>query len=486
MCRRFRKERDEAMELNSHNFKENAKKALEDDELQISLKKLGTGFPLKRLAAKARLPEFEGMRDQARDIKEHTLRHLDFYLEKFETRVHETGGQVHWARDINDGRNIVYEICKSVGAKTVTKGKSMIGEEMALNEFLEEKGLVPVETDLGEYIIQLRNEPPSHIIAPAIHLRKSHVEEAFRKTHTELPEDRNLDKPEDLLVEARQMLRKQFIAADVGVTGANFMIAETGSTVIVTNEGNGDLTQTLPRVHIVLCSIEKVVPTLEDCSTLLRVLARSATGQEQSVYTTFSTGPRGETDPDGPDEFHVVILDNGRSKMLGHETHDMLRCIRCSACINHCPVYQSIGGHAYGSIYPGPMGSVLTPALYGLDKTCDLPNASTMCGKCEEVCPVRIPIPRMLRSWRQKHWEDDLVPVHQRWGLGMWAWWAQRPKAYRFAAGLKMRLMKVFAGSKGHFKSLPMTKGWTKDRDFPAPEGKTFQQLWSEKGGRRS
>jgi L-lactate dehydrogenase complex protein LldF len=474
------------MELDSHNFKANAKKALENKDLQGSLAKLQTGFPVKRLAAMAKLPEFEALRDQARDIKDHTLRHLDFYLEQFECKVLESGGHVHWARDIHDGREIVHGICQKVGAKTVTKGKSMIGEEMAINEYLEEKGMIPIETDLGEYIIQLRGEPPSHIIAPAIHLRKSHVEAAFRKEHTDLPVDRKLDAPEDLLKEARGILRKKFIDADVGITGANFMIAETGSTVIVTNEGNGDLTQTLPRVHIVLCSIEKVVPTLEDCTTLLRVLARSATGQEQSVYTTFSTGGKQDGDLDGPDEFHVVILDNGRSKMLGHETHDMLRCIRCSACINHCPVYQSIGGHAYGSIYPGPMGSVLTPALHGIEKSCDLPNASTMCGKCEEVCPVRIPLPKMLRSWREKQWEDGPVPLLQRLGLSVWAFWALHPKMYHFAVKIKMPVMAWLARNHGHFKSLPVVKGWTKSRDFPAPEGKTFQQLWNEKGGKRS
>jgi L-lactate dehydrogenase complex protein LldF len=474
------------MEMRSEDFKENAAKALKDEDLQSSLKKLGTGFPLKRLAAAERLPEFEDLRDQARDIKDHTLRHLDFYLEKFESQVLETGGKVHWARDIHDGRKIVYDICQSVGAKTVTKGKSMIGEEMEINDYLEEKGLIPVETDLGEYIIQLRDEKPSHIIAPAIHLRQSHVEEAFRKTHTELPEDRNLDEATDLLKEARTMLRRQFIKADVGITGANFMVAETGSTVIVTNEGNGDLTQTLPRIHIVLCSIEKVVPTLEDCTTLLRVLARSATGQEQSVYTTFSTGPKRADDLDGPDQFHVVILDNGRSRMLGSETHDMLRCIRCSACINHCPVYQSIGGHAYGSIYPGPMGSVLTPALKGLESSCDLPNASTFCGKCEEVCPVRIPLPQMLRSWRQKQWEEGPVSFMQRFGMGLWAYFAKRPKLYQLATGLKMRGLALMGKKKGHFAKLPMAKGWTDGRDFPAPEGKTFQQLWSEQQGRRS
>ena len=229
-----------------------------------------------------------------------------------------------------------------------------------------------------------------------------------------------------------------------------------------------------------------MVPNLEDCATLLRVLARSATGQEQSVYTTFSTGPKQMDDPDGPDQFHVVILDNGRSRMLGHDTHDMLRCIRCSACINHCPVYQSVGGHAYGSIYPGPMGSVLTPAIYGLEQSCDLPNASTMCGKCEEVCPVRIPIPQMLRSWREKQWEDGPVPIVQRLAMSVWAFWAVRPKAYHFGAKIKMRLLGLLGRKNGHFKSLLFSKAWTKSRDFPAPEGKTFQQLWSEKGGRRS
>lgn len=474
------------MELDSHNFKINAKKALDDDDLQSSLAKLQTGFPLKRLAAMAKLPEFDDLRDEARDIKDHTLRNLDFYLEQFEAKVQETGGHVHWARDVQDGREIVHQVCLKAGAKTVTKGKSMIGEEMAINAYLEDKGMIPIETDLGEYIIQLRGEPPSHIIAPAIHLRKSHVEAAFRKEHTDLPKDRNLDEPEALLREARAVLRQKFIDADVGITGANFMIAETGSTVIVTNEGNGDLTQTLPRVHIVLCSIEKVVPNLEDCTTLLRVLARSATGQEQSVYTTFSTGGRKEDDLDGPDEFHVVILDNGRSKMIGHDTHDMLRCIRCSACINHCPVYQSVGGHAYGSIYPGPMGSVLTPALHGLEKSCDLPNASTLCGKCEEVCPVRIPLPKMLRSWREKQWEDGPVSISQRLGLSFWAFWSLRPKLYHGVMKIKMPLLAWIGRRKGHFNSLPFVKGWTNSRDFPTPEGKTFQQRWREKGGRRS
>ena len=250
--------------------------------------------------------------------------------------------------------------------KLVTKGKSMVAEEIALNAALEAAGFEVAETDLGEYIIQIRNESPSHIIAPAVHLNRDQVEADFRRVHTDLPKDRSLAEPAELVSEARDMLRDKFLRADVGITGANFLIAETGTSVIVTNEGNGDLTQLLPRVHIVLASIEKIVPTLSDVSAILRVLARSATGQEISIYTTFSTGPRRAGDPDGPEAYHVILLDNGRSEMLGTEFQDMLRCIRCGACMNHCPVYGAVGGHAYGWVYPGPMGAVLTPQLIGV------------------------------------------------------------------------------------------------------------------------
>ena len=291
------------MQPTSHAFKANVRDALDDNTLQRALGNMKTGFISKRAAAVARLPEFEALRDQGRAIKNHTLENLDFYLEAFERNVTRAGGHVHWARTAEEARQIVLGICRTVDAKTVTKGKSMISEEIELNEFLEAEGLVPVETDLGEYIIQLRHEAPSHIIAPAIHLLKEQVEEAFRATHTDLDPARSLSEPRELTDEARAVLRRRFLEADVGITGANFLIAETGSTVIVTNEGNGDLTQTLPKIHIVLASLEKVVPTLEDATSILRLLARSATGQEFSTYTTFSTGPRRPGDPDGPGEY---------------------------------------------------------------------------------------------------------------------------------------------------------------------------------------
>ena len=470
------------MESTTRRFSENAREGIANDKLQTALSKLSHGFPVKRLAAMARLPEFEQLRDDARAIKEHTLANLGSYLERYESKVIESGGHVHWAGDAAEARDIILKICRDVDAKTVTKGKSMISEEVAVNQHLEKNGIQPIETDLGEYIIQLRGEAPSHIIAPAIHLTKEQVEESFRKEHTELPAQRNLDEPRALLEEARAMLRRKFIAADVGITGANMLIAETGTSMIVTNEGNGDLTQILPKTHIVIASIEKVVPTLEDASTILRVLARSATGQEMSVYNTFSTGPRRSDDLDGPENYHVVLLDNGRSEMLGGEFHDMLRCIRCSACLNHCPVYKAIGGHAYGWVYSGPMGAVLIPGLIGLDEAHDLPGASTFCGKCEEVCPMSIPLPRMLRSWRQRGFEKNLGPAKTRFGLAAWAFLARRPALYRFMMNIGIRGLSLFA-SGGRFRSLPLARGWTSVRDLPAPEGSTFLSQW--KGGKR-
>jgi L-lactate dehydrogenase complex protein LldF len=470
-----------SVQLTSPQFKGNARRALADPQLQKALGNVGQNFVEKRRQVAAKLPEFDQLRDAARDLKDHTLAHLDLYLEAYERRVTEQGGKVHWAVTSAEACNVVLDICNRVGAKNVTKGKSMISEEIGLNDFLAANGISPVETDLGEYIIQLRHEPPSHIIAPAVHLNKEQIEADFRRAHQSLPPGRNLEEPTALLAEARSVLREKFLAADVGITGANFLIAETGSSVIVTNEGNGDLTQTLPKVHIVLASIEKIVPTLEDASTLLRLLARSATGQEMTAYTSFSTGPRRSGDPDGPGEYHVVILDNGRSAMLGGQFREMLRCIRCGACMNHCPVYHSVGGHAYGWVYPGPMGAVLTPALVGIDKAGHLPNASTFCGRCEEVCPVRIPLPKLMRHWREREFERHLAPAATRWGLGIWAYFVRRPRLYRFATRIAMRMLSLLGSRKGRLKWLPLARGWTRHRDFPVPEGHTFQSRWKRR-----
>ncbi|MEO8714020.1 MAG: lactate utilization protein B [Acetobacteraceae bacterium] len=455
-------------------FKENARRAIADPGLQKALARSGPQFVARRAAAVAALPEFERLRDVGRDIKNHTLAHLDFYLEEYEAKVVASGGTVHWCADAAEARAAVLGICRDAGARTVTKGKSMVSEELDINEHLERHGITPFETDLGEYILQLRREMPSHIIAPAFHLNREDWEASFRAAHTDLPPDRVFHERRDILTEARTRLRQRFLAADVGITGANFLIAETGSSVIVTNEGNGDLTQTLPRVHIVLAGIEKVVPTIEDCTSLLRLLARSATGQEFSVYTTFSTGARRDGDLDGPAAYHVVLVDNGRSAMMGTEFQDMLRCIRCAACMNHCPVYGAVGGHAYGWVYPGPMGSVLTPALIGVDQAGLLPNASTFCGKCEAVCPVKIPLPGMMRHWREREFERHLTPAAQRRNLAAWAWVARRPALYRAVTRAASVGLGMLGRGRGRMARVPMAGGWTEGRDLPAPEGDTF------------
>lgn len=469
------------MRVTTETFKANARAALADEQLQRALAGLPTGLVAQRTAARARLPEFEALREIGRDIKDHTLAHLDLYLEEYEKNAAAAGAKVHWAATAAEAREIVLGICRNAGAEMVTKGKSMISEEIALNAHLEAAGIEVVETDLGEYLVQIRGEAPSHIIAPAIHLTQDMVEADFRRLHTKLPKDRVLVEPAQLVGEARAILREKFLAAEVGITGANFLVAETGSSVIVTNEGNGDLTQSLAKVHIAVASIEKIVPTLEDLSAIIRLLARSATGQEISTYTTLSTGPRRPGDPDGPQEYHVVILDNGRSAMLGTPFREALRCIRCGACMNHCPVYAAVGGHAYGWVYPGPIGSVLTPQFLGVKRAADLPNASTFCGRCESVCPMKIPLPKLLRHWREAEFSEGGQSWGYRTGLRVWAYLAKKPRVYHGVTRLGMALLGRLGKRRGAFRRLPLTRGWTRHRDLPAPQGRTFQQLWAER-----
>lgn len=466
-------------------FEQNVRRALGNAGLQRAMARAKSGFIDKRRAAVSALPEFEALREQAAAIKAHTLENLADYLERFERQVHATGGRVHWARTPEEACEAVLAICREAGARTVTKGKTMAGEEIGVNQALSEAGIEPVETDLGEYIIQLAGERPSHIIAPAVHKTREDVSELFHHHHQPLGFNEKLREIPELVDQARQVLRGRFLQADVGITGANFLVAETGSSVIVTNEGNGDLTATLPRVHIVIAGIEKIVPTLADTAVLLRVLARSATGQEMSAYTTFSTGPRRDGDLDGPEEFHVVLIDNGRIDMLGNEFRDMLRCIRCGACLNHCPVYNAVGGHAYGWVYPGPMGAVLTPQLVGVHEAGHLPNASTFCGRCESVCPMEIPLTKLMRHWREREFAEGKSPWRQRALLRLWAFIAKRPELYHAVMRLPARMLALLGRGEGRLRRLPFAGPWLKHRDFPAPEGPTFQALWQAEAARR-
>ena len=473
------------MKVKAEQFIPLAEVALQDGQLQTSLQRLSVRLATGRAAEVATVPEFDQLRQDAKDIKNHTLAHLDLYLEAFEQKVVESGGQVHWASNDEEARQIVLGICQEQDAKRVTKSKSMVTEEIDLVPFLEEHGLEAVETDLGEYIIQLRDEKPSHIVAPAVHLNQDQVAETFFEHHRELGYNEKQTDRQGLVREARQVLRNKFVSADVGISGANFLIAETGSIVLVTNEGNAELTTALPDTHIVVTGIEKVVPTLEDASTFIRLLARSGVGADISGYTSFITGPKRNGDLDGAENYHVVLVDNGRSKMLGGEFQDMLRCIRCSACLNHCPVYLSVGGHSYGSVYSGPMGAVLTPQFASLASSKHLANASSLCGRCEAVCPVMIPLPKLLRLWRNEEAEQKLNSTGRRWGLRLWSWLSAAPALYRFAGAMGNILLRYWSGSNRFISSLPFLAGeWTKHRDLTRPETGTFSQQYRKAGGK--
>ncbi|OGA22964.1 MAG: iron-sulfur cluster-binding protein, partial [Betaproteobacteria bacterium RIFCSPLOWO2_02_FULL_67_26] len=425
------------MQITSMHFKATASVKLTNANLQSALKRLEGNFVRGRAERVAELGNYEEIRTAAAAIRDRVLANLDVYLETFERNATARGAVVHWAETPEDVNRIVCAIAREHGVKKAVKSKSMVTEECALNDALEAAGIEVVETDLGEYILQLAKEPPSHIVAPVVHKTRDEVSDLFESRHRK---PRKTDIAE-LTREARGMLRGHFVTADMGISGANFAVAETGSTLIVTNEGNGRMVTTLPRVHVAITGIEKVVPTLEDVATLMRLLPAHGTGQTISNYISVTTGVRVAGAHDGPAHFHVVLLDGGRTGLLGGDLQPMLRCIRCGACMNHCPVYQSVGGHAYGWVYPGPMGSVLTPSYIGLENALDLPNAATFCNQCGVVCPVKIPLPDLMRTLRERQFERGLKPWPERIGFAAWSWVARRPAIYAVMAALGARLL---------------------------------------------
>ncbi|MBP7586388.1 MAG: iron-sulfur cluster-binding protein [Thermoanaerobaculia bacterium] len=455
-------------------FKARAGAALADTTLKLAIDRTTGTAERKRAAALAGFPEFEAARARGAAIKDHVIANLDHYLETFERNATAAGAKVHWAATAEEACDIVVRLCREAGAKRVTRSKSMLGEEIQLPDALATAGIERVETDLAEHIIQLAGEHPSHIIWPAMHRTREQVAVLFNADHKPAPD---AEDPASMVQSARRVLREKFLSADVGISGANFLVADTGATCTVTNEGNAELTTTPPRVHIVTAGIEKLVPTTAHAFALLRLLVRSATGGELTQYTTFHCGPKRSGDADGPEEMHIVLVDNGRSRMIKDEFREMLRCIRCGACMNHCVVYRQIGGHAYGGTYPGPMGAVLTPVLDGLKQSRDLPFACTMNGRCAEVCPVRIPLPTLLRAWRVRSWEEGLEKAPMRAGLGLWATLARRPGLYRLASAVAVRTLRVL-GRSGWIRSLPLAGGWTEHRDLPAPAGATFMERY--------
>ncbi len=454
-------------------FDENARAALADTQLRAALREATTLFAERRRAAFATLPDWEGARDRARAIKDETLLHLDDYLTQFSENAERAGAHVHWARDGVQACAIIAAIAEQLGARTVVKSKSMVSEEIHLNAALAEHGVECVETDLGEFIIQLAGETPSHIVVPAIHKTRSQIAALFAEKLGIAP----ADDVAALTAAARLALRRRFAEAELGVSGVNFAVAETGTILILENEGNVRMTTSLPRAHVALMSIEKVIPRFADLEVFLQLLPRSGTGQLLTAYQSLITGPKRAAGDEGPDELHVVIMDNGRSRMLAHPlTRQSLACIRCGACLNACPVYQQIGGHAYGSVYPGPIGAVITPLLFGLASAAQLPYASSLCGACREVCPVKIDIPALLLHLRAEvvtTGAGKKQPL-ERIAFRCYRVVMRRPWLFRFTAGAARAFQRVFGLPRG----LPALRAWTASRDLRPLARRSFRDQW--------
>ncbi|BAU29448.1 L-lactate dehydrogenase complex protein LldF [Aneurinibacillus soli] len=470
------------MSVQSLPFIGRVKKALLDEQLQKALPFTQDRLRGGRFQAADELGNVEEWRELASHIRRHTVENLDSYLEELADNVEKNGGHVHFAQTASDAVNHVLRIAEASGARSVVKSKSMVSEEIHLNSHLEETGVQVVETDLGEYIIQLAGETPSHIIAPAIHKNRAQVSELF----SEVAGRQLSDQTEDLCQFAREELRRKFLDADIGISGCNFGVAESGSVVLVSNEGNARLTTTLPKVHIAIMGMERLVPTWEELDIVISMLTRSATGQKISVYVTALSGPRRPEDTDGPEEFHLIVLDNGRSDILGTAYQEVLKCIRCGACLNVCPIYRHIGGHAYGGVYSGPIGSVLTPLLDGYEDWKDLPNASSLCGACTDVCPVKIPLHDLLLEHRKDQVEQGYGKWQDKLAFKGFGFMTSHPAVYDAAVNSAHKMTDGLAKD-GVISSGPgMMAGWTNVRDLPQPAEQSFRSWWKEKkeGGR--
>ncbi|ELS58226.1 lactate utilization protein B [Streptomyces viridochromogenes] len=457
--------------LGSPSFPHAAHTALADPQLRWNLGQATATIRAKRDAAAGEPEDWEAMRLAAEAIKNRTLRHLDTYLLQVEEQVIRAGGQVHWARDAAEANRIATELIQATGEQDVLKVKSMVTQEIGLNEALAQAGINAFETDLAELIVQLADERPSHILVPAIHKNRAEVRDLFLRTMPDTPRDLT-DDPRELAMAARRHLRQRFLSAKVAVCGANFVVADTGTLVVVESEGNGRMCLTLPDTLIAIVGLEKIIPTAADLEVFLQLLPRSSTGERMNPYTSMWTGI---TPGDGPSAFHLILLDNGRSRVLADpQGRPALRCIRCSACLNVCPVYERTGGHAYGSVYPGPIGAVLVPQLAGTDDPAarSLPYASTLCGRCYEVCPVRIDIPDMLVHLRAKVVDAQRsrpLPTPQR-AVMRFAQWVLTSPARLGAAQRLGRITARILGRGGRLGPLPGPLArWTRARDAPVP-----------------
>ncbi len=467
------------------NFRSKASQTLADAQIQQSIEHVYTGFFQSRLAAAADTPDWEVLRTKGKAIKDHTIAHLDYYLGQLADSVEANGGSVFFAADAVEARKHIIDLAHRREIKTVIKSKSMVSEEMGLAEAMNAEGFETIETDLGEYIIQLANETPYHLIAPAVHKSRADVAKLL---DDDFKEGDRIPDASELTMMARKKLRGVFERADMSVTGVNFAVAESGSIALVTNEGNGRMSTSVPRVHVAVMGMEKIVPSIQDLSTMLRILIRSATGQRISTYVTMINGPRKPEEEEGPEEFHLVIMDNGRQKLLEDEQmRESLNCIRCGACLNACPVYRKVGGHAYGWVYPGPIGAIVSPVLTGLKDASNLPAASSLCGACHVACPVKINIPRMLLElrWRTAEGSTDkkerTSSITERGIWKMWRFGMMGRKRFDIGARLSGLALLPFTKNGWLKKAPPPISGWTSTRDFPAIASKSLKSRFGKR-----
>ena len=459
-------------------FKTASAKAAGDERLKLAVNNAVMRQYSGRSLALMQLPDADRLRTLAGQIKQHALDHLDYYLEQLKANVERNGGQVHFAADGADARRIILDLAQRANVKTAVKSKSMVSEEIDLLPAMERAGIETFESDLGEFIVQIGHDRPSHIVGPIIHKDRRSIAELFSQ-YFGTPYN---DEPTALTMQARKFLRGKFRRADLGMTGGNFLVAETGQVCVVENEGNARQSITTPRVLVSLVGIEKIVPRLADLAVVLKLLARSSTGQHMTVYTSLFGGPRGAGESDGPEEFHLVLIDNGRSEILASDYRETLRCIRCGACLNACPVYRSIGGHAYGHVYSGPIGALITPLFQGLANFKELPQASSLCGACYEACPVKIDIPRHLINLRRDIVNQRLLGFWERTIYRLWAWSMLSPLRYAIVVRLQRWRLRRSARGSGWVTRMPkIASGWTQVRDMPAPAPRTFHQLWSDR-----
>lgn len=471
------------MKTSTEKFNVRVDKEIKNSFMRGAVSSAQDRFQSRRLKAAEELGNWEEWRSHAEEIRQHVLENLDYYLYQLSENVSKRGGHVFFAKTAEEANEYIKGIAKKKNAKKIVKSKSMVTEEINLNAALEEIGCKVMETDLGEFILQENDhEPPSHIVAPALHMNRGQVREVFHKKHGY----QNSDQPEELALHAREMLRNEYLTADIGITGCNFAIAETGSITLVTNEGNADLSTALPKTQITVMGMERLAPTFEDMEVLVSMLARSAVGQRLPSYVTVLTGPRDEGDVDGPEEFHLVIVDNGRSNILGGEFQSVLQCIRCAACVNVCPVYRHVGGHAYGSIYSGPIGAVLSPLLGGYDDYKELPYASSLCGACTEACPVKIPLHELLLKHRQVIVaKEGRAPVGEKLLMKAYGLGASSPALYKIAQKIAPAAVSPLSDGNKITKGVSFVKAWTDIRDFPAPDKGKFREWFKNrpKGG---